>query len=109
MWTDKELSQRIDQAVDWLRARVTDAKALGVVVGISGGVDSAVVAGLCSRAFPNNCIGLVMPSHSDPEDKEDALWIAEGFEIRMIEVNLSGAHTQIMGQVKKAWKVKAAS
>ncbi|TGE35821.1 NAD(+) synthase [Desulfosporosinus fructosivorans] len=101
MWTDNELEGRINQTVDWLRERVSEAKAKGLVVGISGGVDSAVVAGLCSRAFPDNCIGLVMPSHSDPEDKEDALWIAEGFEIRMIEVNLGGAHTQIMGQVKK--------
>lgn len=42
-----------------------------------------------------------MPSHSNPDDTEDALWIAEGFEIRTIEVNLSGAHTQVMGQVKK--------
>jgi len=102
MWTDEELAGRIDQAVDWLRERVSEAKAKGLVVGISGGVDSAVVAGLCSRAFPDNCIGVVMPSHSDPEDKEDALWIAEGFELKAIEVNLGGAHTQIMGQVKKS-------
>ena len=101
MWTDKEIAGRMAQAVDWLRERVTEAKAQGVVVGISGGVDSAVVAGLCSRAFPENSIGVIMPSQSDPEDKEDALWIAEGFEMRTIEVNLSGAHTQIMGQVKK--------
>lgn len=101
MWTDEELAGRIDQAVDWLRTMVAEAKAKGVVVGISGGVDSAVVAGLCSRAFPNNTIGVVMPGHSNPEDKEDALWIAEGFELRTIEVNLGGAHTQIMGQVKK--------
>jgi len=95
MWTDEELTGRINQAVNWLRERVTEAKAKGLVVGISGGVDSAVVAGLCSRAFPDNCIGVVMPSHSDPEDKEDALWIAEGFELRTLEVNLGGAHTQI--------------
>jgi len=101
MWTNEQLAARIDQTIDWLRTKVTEANAKGVVVGISGGVDSAVVAGLCSRAFPGNCIGLVMPSHSDPEDVEDALWIAEGFEIRTIEVNLSGAHTQVMGQVKK--------
>jgi NAD+ synthase len=101
MWTDEELTGRINQAVDWLCERVTEAKAKGLVVGISGGVDSAVVAGLCSRAFPDHCIGVVMPSHSDPEDKEDALWIAEGFELRTLEVNLGGAHTQIMGQVKK--------
>jgi hypothetical protein len=27
MWTDKEITGRIDQAADWLRERVTEAKA----------------------------------------------------------------------------------
>lgn len=101
MWTDEELAGRIDQAVDWLQKKVTEANAKGVVVGISGGVDSAVVTGLCSRAFPESCLGVIMPSHSNPEDVEDALWIAEGFEVRTLQINLGGAHTQVMGQVKK--------
>ncbi|OLN32353.1 NAD(+) synthase [Desulfosporosinus metallidurans] len=101
MWTDAELMERIDQTVNWLRERVAEANAKGLVVGISGGVDSAVVAGLCSRAFPDQTIGVIMPSHSEPDDREDALWIAEGFELRPLEVNLGGAHTQVMGQVKK--------
>ena len=101
MWTDEEITSRINQTVQWLRDKVTEAKTKGLVVGISGGVDSAVVAGLCIRAFPENCIGVIMPSQSDPDDKDDALWIAEGFELRTIEVNLGGAHTQILGQVKK--------
>jgi|SRR5680860_159701 len=101
MWTDEELTGRINQAVDWLRERVIEAKTKGLVVGISGGVDSAVVAGLCSRAFPDHCIGVVMPSHSNPEDKEDALLIAENFKIRTLEVKLGDVHTQIMGQVMK--------
>lgn len=101
MWTNEQLDERIEQSIDWLRKKVNEANAKGVVVGISGGVDSAVVAGLCSRAFPENSIGVIMPSHSNPEDTEDAWWIAEGFEMKTIEVNLSGAHTQVMGQVKK--------
>ncbi|WP_088187423.1 NAD(+) synthase [Desulfosporosinus sp. FKA] len=101
MWTDKELAVRINTAVEWLRTKVAEANAKGVVVGISGGVDSAVVTGLCVRAFPENCIGVIMPSHSNPEDREDALWIAEGFEIRPLEIDLGEAHTLIFNQVKQ--------
>jgi NAD+ synthase len=101
MWTDEEITGRINQTVNWLREKVTEAKTKGLVVGISGGVDSSVVAGLCRRAFPDNCIGVVMPSYSNPEDKEDALWIAKVLSLRTIEVNLGDAHTQIIGQVKK--------
>lgn len=102
MWTDDELLNRINQAVNWLREKVTEAKAQGVVVGISGGVDSAVVAGLCKRAFPDNCIAVIMPSHSNPDDKEDAYWVAEGFDLRPLEVDLSDAHTMIFGNVKRS-------
>jgi len=101
MWTDNELNDRINQAVDWLREQVAVANAKGVVVGISGGVDSAVVAGLCKQAFPDNCIAVIMPSHSNPDDKEDAYWVAEGFDIQPLEVDLSDAHTQIFEKVKR--------
>ncbi|KJR47692.1 NAD synthetase [Desulfosporosinus sp. I2] len=104
MWTTDELTERINQAVDWLRTKVTEANAKGLVVGISGGVDSAVVAGLCKYAFPDNCVAVIMPSNSNPEDQEDALWIAEGFDIRPIEVDLSNAHTLIFEQVMKGLK-----
>lgn len=101
MWTREELASRIETAVEWLRTKVAEANAKGVVVGISGGVDSAVVTGLCSRAFPDNCLGVIMPSHSNPDDREDALWIAEGFELRPLEIDLGEAHTQIFNQVKQ--------
>ena len=104
MWTDDELTERIDQTVNWLREKVAEANVKGVVVGISGGVDSSVVAGLCKQAFPNNCVALIMPSHSDPDDQEDALWIAEGFDIRPLEVDLSDAHSRIFEQVLKGLK-----
>lgn len=101
MWTEQELASRIDTAVEWLRTKVTEANAKGVVVGISGGVDSAVVTGLCCRAFPDNCIGVIMPSHSNPEDREDALWIAEGFDLRPLEIDLGEAHELVFNQVKQ--------
>lgn len=101
MWKDNELAARIDQTVEWLREKVTEANAKGVVVGISGGVDSAVVAGLCKQAFPDNCIAVIMPSHSNPDDKEDALWVAEGFDLRPLEVDLSDVHARVFESVKR--------
>ena len=100
MWTDDQLNIRINEAVLWLRTKVAEANAKGVVVGLSGGVNSAVTAGLCVKAFPDNCILVIMPSHADPEDIEDAYWIAEGFDLRPLEVNLSNAYGQIFDQIE---------
>jgi NAD+ synthase len=46
-----------------------DLRRRGVVVGISGGVDSAVVAALCARAFgPERVLGLLMPERDSSPD-----------------------------------------
>ena len=46
----------------------------GAVIGISGGKDSAVVAGLFTKALGReNVVGVWMPCHSKEEDKFNAL------------------------------------
>ena len=53
---------------DWIRAEVTAGGGCGAVFGLSGGIDSAVVAALAKQAFPHHTLGVVMPCHSDPQD-----------------------------------------
>lgn len=102
MWTEEELEQRINLAVEWLQGRVGAAHAQGLVVGVSGGVDSAVVAGLCKRAFPDHSVGVIMPSNSNPLDREDALLIAKTLSLRVVEVDLTEPHREILKSVKDA-------
>lgn len=44
-----QTKQVIDYIVDWLKEYAANAKMNGFVVGISGGVDSAVVSALCAK------------------------------------------------------------
>jgi NAD+ synthase len=48
------LTDYLDYLVTFLQKSVKDAKAKGVILGISGGIDSAVVALLAKKAFPDN-------------------------------------------------------
>jgi NAD+ synthase len=59
----------------FLRAHVEAAHAKGLVVGVSGGLDSAVVAALAVRALgKERVLAVMLPSpDSNPEDKEHAL------------------------------------
>jgi NAD+ synthase len=102
MWTDEKLEQRIDLAVAWLREQVEKSGSKGLVVGLSGGVDSAVVAGLCKKAFPDRSIGVIMPSNSNPVDREDALLIAKTYDMKSVEVDLTEPHQQILKGVQNA-------
>lgn len=75
--------------IDWLRQRLGAAGAEGFVVGLSGGIDSAVTAALCRQAAPGRTLALIMPCHSDPQDAEDARLVAAtfGLETRVIPLD----------------------
>ncbi len=73
----------------WIRKKVEEASAEGVIVGMSGGLDSSVTAVLCKNAFPKSTLGLIMPCFSDPEDIEHVKQVAEKFDIETRKVDLS--------------------
>lgn len=83
-----EAQQLEDKLVLWLKEQVTEAGRKGVVIGMSGGIDSSVLAALCRRAFPQNVLGVIMPCCSIEEDKEHALLVAKKFGIPTREVVL---------------------
>ncbi len=74
----------------WIARQVSEAGARGVVVGLSGGVDSAATAVLSLRALGvERVLGVIMPCHSDPQDEADALLLCETFGIRYERVDLA--------------------
>jgi NAD+ synthase len=82
----------VDSIADWIRARVALAGANGVVVGLSGGIDSATVAALAARGLgPDHVLGAIMPVHSQPEDLTHAELAAETFGIHTTTIDLSDA------------------
>jgi NAD+ synthase len=82
------MAEYVDRLVHWLKAQGAGAGAAGAVVGISGGVDSAVVAALLKRAFPATTLGIIMPCDSLPRDIEDARLVAKALEVPYKEVDL---------------------
>jgi NAD+ synthase len=70
-----------NKLVDWIKDKVAEAGCKGVVLGMSGGVDSSVVTALCTKVFPDNTLGLIMPCHSNPKDKEHAELLAKKLNV----------------------------
>jgi NAD+ synthase len=92
----------IDDIVSWLRQRATAATARGFVVGLSGGLDSAVVARLCQLAAPRQVVGAIMPCRSDPLDEADAALVADAFGIPVIRIDLEPAHDALLAEARAA-------
>ena len=85
--------------VTWIGEQVAAGGGDGVVFGLSGGVDSAVVAVLGKRAFPHQCLGLIMPCHSEPQDEEDAHLVAHHFGIATAHVDLGEAFDSLLKEL----------
>lgn len=93
---------RPTEIAEWLQQRVTEAGARGLVFGLSGGIDSAVVARLCQMASPGAVVGVIMPCHSDPRDEADARLLAEHFGIPTVRVDLAPAYDRLVDDLRAA-------
>jgi NAD+ synthase len=68
-----------------------------VVLGLSGGIDSAVVCALSTMAAgPSRVIAAIMPIHSRAEDIGDAELVASAFEIVPRVIDLVPAHDALI-------------
>jgi len=80
----------------WIKEKVSEAGCKGATLGMSGGIDSSVLAVLCQQAFPKSTLGIIMPCYSDPQDKSHAEELAEKFGIQTREVALDGAFDTLL-------------
>jgi NAD+ synthase len=81
----------------WIKDYATKAGIKTLVLGLSGGVDSALVALLCKRTgIPVFAVN--MPCHSSDSAYQRAKEFAEDYDIRMVRIDLSSAHEKISSQ-----------
>lgn len=92
----------VNDIVKWLQEKVEEAKVKGLLVGLSGGLDSAVVAHLIKRAFPENSLAVIMPIQSNPLDMEHAKQTVQSCEIQSMTVDLTQTHQEMMERIKTA-------
>jgi len=76
----------------FLKTRVEKSKSNGIVLGLSGGIDSSVITYLCSRVLKEKTLVLVMPDSkiSPKKETEDALKIVDELKIdyKLLDINL---------------------
>jgi NAD+ synthase len=86
-----------DEIAGWLRFQMDQVGASRLVLGLSGGIDSAVVCALCTMAAgPARVIAAIMPIHSRPDDMRDAELVASAFEVVPRLIDLVPAHDALI-------------
>ena len=78
---------------DMLRDAVWNAGARGYILGVSGGIDSAVALALCAKAVGGaNVLGVAMPSATNSQrDEEDAKELCDRYGVKLITCPLKDA------------------
>lgn len=84
---------------NWLREKLRAAGEKGGIVGLSGGIDSAVVAAILKRVCGDRMMSVIMPCHSHPEDRLHAELVARHFELPLLVVDLTATYDTLLAAI----------
>ena len=84
--------------IDWLNEYKETTNAKGVVLGISGGKDSTVVAMLSKLVFGDDVLGIIMPNGIQ-NDIDDAIKVCDTLNIKYKIVNIENAFKQLINAI----------
>ncbi|HBB32928.1 MAG TPA: NAD(+) synthase, partial [Cyanobacteria bacterium UBA9273] len=88
-----DVTKETERIVEGLRQSVHQTlRRQGAVLGISGGIDSSVVLGLCVKAFgPERVVALLLPEgESSPDSATLAQLVADHYGVKTIAEDISG-------------------
>lgn len=85
--------------VNWTKAILEKNHQTKVVIGISGGKDSSVVAAICAKAIgPENVIGVMMPN-GEQKDIADSQSLIAHLGIKSTTVNIGNAFNDLCNAI----------
>ncbi len=98
------------EIINWVKKQVKGAGAGGIVLGLSGGVDSAVVAALVKEAMgKNKVLALNLPCHSQKQDLADAQLVVRKLGIKTKTMDLSKIYDSLRKVLPAAGKIAQAN
>ncbi|MBB6637961.1 ammonia-dependent NAD(+) synthetase [Cohnella thailandensis] len=108
-----DVDGEIRRRVDFLKEYVLNSKTTGLLIAISGGVDSAVATGLCKRATDELSqetgkeyitLGVFQP-YGEQEDIDHSYAVAEAFNLtHKVETNIAEAVDEVVLETEYAFK-----
>ncbi len=95
----------VDHIVKWLKDYTVNARCKGFVIGISGGIDSAVTSTLCARTgLPLLCVEMPIHQGTNQVSRADRhiSWLKDNFEnVSRQEVKLTPVFDQLVSALPK--------
>ena len=97
-----DAKKETENVINFIREYYQKNNLGGVILGISGGKDSGVVAALFTKALgKENVIGVTMPCHSKEEDRIDAKLISDYYGFTLINMDITNTFDTFKEEVSK--------
>ncbi|WP_407414818.1 NAD+ synthase [Methanobrevibacter sp.] len=103
------LEKTKDDIVKFIQSKVAEANSDGIVVGLSGGIDSTLVAYLaCEALGKDKVFGIIMPSTTTPtDDKLHGIKIAQGLGIEYKEIAIDSILNEFLSMTQLEDNIQA--
>ena len=89
------MSEKLDSIINWMSNFKTKNNVNGVVLGLSGGKDSTVVAMLAKKVFGGNVVAVSMPN-GEQSDIADVQAIIKSLSLTATTVNIKNTFDQLI-------------
>lgn len=100
MLEKEKLEKEMQNAINWIKQYVKKAGAEGIVVGNSGGKDSATVLAMATKAMGSEkVVAVAMPCFSKRQDLEDANLVAKTFGVKSLTIDLTKTYQEMETQI----------
>lgn len=94
--------------LNWLSNRRYSEGCKGVVLGLSGGKDSTVVAMLAKKIWGNNVVAVMMPN-GEQADIDDSIEIAKQLNLKTMTVNIGDTFMSLVNDIEFSDDIKVTS
>ncbi len=102
-----DVEKIVNEIIEFIQDYYEKNKLKGVVIGLSGGKDSAVVLALFVRALGcENILSLWLPIHSSEDDYKDVLALAKQYKVELKKHDLTLIYDNYVEDIKKINDVK---
>lgn len=82
------IETKIDYIVSWLKSYLNKTKMKGFIFGVSGGIDSALLAYILAKYFPHNSLAYIMNIENNQQDINDGLLVVNSSKIKYKIIDL---------------------
>ena len=99
----RDYQREFDARVEYVKAKLKEAGADGIVFGNSGGKDCALVGIICKKAC-DNTLAVIMPCNSKVNlttDMQDAIALCNQFKIEYRTVDLTSTKSALVTELNK--------